>query len=53
VLGAYVEPETRLGAVAEALAGELRTMASWLGLESVAVERRGGFARALAAALRA
>jgi uncharacterized protein YcaQ len=53
VLGAFVEPETRPGTVAEALAGELRTMASWLGLESVAVERRGGFARALAAALRA
>jgi uncharacterized protein len=41
----------RPAAVAEALARELRTLAGWLGLESIAVERRGGFARPLAEAL--
>jgi uncharacterized protein len=38
--------------VAEALAGELRAMASWLGLDDVAVARRGDLARALAGAVR-
>ena len=38
--------------MAEALAFELRTLAGWLGLERVAVERRGDFAGPLAAALR-
>jgi uncharacterized protein YcaQ len=29
----------------------LHVMAAWLGLDSVIVDRRGGFARALAAAI--
>lgn len=53
VLAAYLEPAAGPGAVADALAAELGTMAAWLGLDSVAVARRGGFARALAAAVRA
>ena len=36
--------------VAEALAGELRTMADWLGLSEVTVGRRGDLASALPAA---
>lgn len=52
VLAAYAEAGVRPGLVAEALATELKTMASWLGLESVAMERRGSLARPLAAALR-
>ena len=36
-----------------ALAAELREWTSWLGLRSVAAGRRGDFARALSAALRA
>jgi uncharacterized protein YcaQ len=50
VLSAYLEPHAKPGAVAEALAAELRTLAEWLGLDSVVVGRRGGFARQLAAA---
>jgi len=50
---AYVETGTDHGAVADALAAELWTMAEWLGLDSVFVERRNGFARTLAAAVRA
>ncbi|HVD78481.1 MAG TPA: winged helix-turn-helix domain-containing protein, partial [Vicinamibacteria bacterium] len=53
VLAAYAEPRVRPGPVAEALAAELQTMAAWLKLDSIAVGRRGGLARALAAALRA
>jgi uncharacterized protein len=57
------EPKTKAGAsresdlvhqpstVAERLAQELHTLAGWLGLGSIAVERRGDFARLLAAAL--
>ncbi|MBI3706909.1 MAG: winged helix DNA-binding domain-containing protein, partial [Proteobacteria bacterium] len=52
VLAAYLEPDAKSGAVAEALAAELRTLAGWLGLPAVAVGRRGDFARALAAACR-
>jgi uncharacterized protein YcaQ len=52
VLAAYVEPGVEPGAVANALAAELRTMAEWLGLDSISVERRDGFARKLAAAVR-
>jgi uncharacterized protein len=52
-LAAYVEAGTNPGEVADALAAELWTMAAWLGLDSVFVERRGGFARTLAAAVRA
>jgi len=53
VLAAYLEADAEPGPVAAALATELRTMAGWLGLDSVAVGRRGGFAPALAAAVRA
>ncbi|HZF38834.1 MAG TPA: crosslink repair DNA glycosylase YcaQ family protein [Blastocatellia bacterium] len=52
-LAAYIEAGADPGAVAEALATELWTMAAWLELDSVFVERRGGFARTLAAAVRA
>ncbi len=49
---AYIEPGADPGEVADALAAELLRMAAWLGLDSVYVERRNGFARALAAAVR-
>jgi len=52
VRAAYLEPGADSGAVAQALAGELATWAGWLDLDSVAVEKRGTFARALAAAVR-
>jgi uncharacterized protein YcaQ len=52
VLAAYIEPHAEPSAVADALASELRTMAAWLGLDSIAVGRRGGLARPLAAAVR-
>lgn len=43
--GAFVEPDfdssTDRGRIADALAGELQTMASWLGLEAVGVGDRG------------
>jgi uncharacterized protein YcaQ len=51
VLAAYPEPGVKQAAVADALARELRTMASWLGLDSVLVERRDSFTRKLAAAV--
>ncbi|MBI3471430.1 MAG: YcaQ family DNA glycosylase [Candidatus Solibacter usitatus] len=51
VLAAYLEPHAAPRAVAAALARELRTMADWLDLDSVAVGRRGDFSRALAAAV--
>jgi len=51
VIAAYIEPKTKPVVVAEALARELKIMANWLDLESVAVERRGGLARQLAAAV--
>jgi len=53
VMAAHIEPDVETGPTAEALAAELGTMARWLGLESVAVERRGEFARPLSAAVRA
>jgi len=52
VLAAHIEPHAQPGPVAQALAAELRTMAGWLGLESVGVKRRGDLARPLAAAAR-
>jgi hypothetical protein len=51
VRAAHVEPRAAAGPVASALAQELRVMAVWLGLEAVRVERRGDFARRLAAAV--
>ena len=38
--GAFMEEGEEAGPVAEALAAELRTMAEWLGFETVAVGRR-------------
>jgi uncharacterized protein YcaQ len=52
VRGAFAEPAADPAAVAEALAAELRSMASWLGLERVVVERKGDLARPLSRALR-
>ena len=52
VLGAYVEGHAKPDVVAGPLANELRTMASWLGLDDVSVARRGTLARPLAAAVR-
>jgi uncharacterized protein YcaQ len=52
VLASYIESDIAAGPVAEALGAELRTLAGWLGLERITVERRGGLARALAGAVR-
>jgi uncharacterized protein YcaQ len=52
VLAAYLEAHARPNIVAGALAHELQTMAWWLGLDSVIVDRRAGFLRTLAAAVR-
>ena len=53
VLAAYLEPENHPAKVARTLATELRTLATWSRLDTVAVGRRGSLARALAAAVRA
>lgn len=53
VQAAYLEPDAEPRVAAEALARELRSMAVWLGLDSLAVGRRGGFARPLAVAVQA
>ena len=47
VPGAFVEPGRDADRVAAALASELRTMATWLGLEDVVVGERGDLAEAL------
>jgi uncharacterized protein YcaQ len=52
VHAAYVEDGLNGGAVAEALAAELRSMAEWLSLDSFAVGAKGNLARALKGALR-
>jgi hypothetical protein len=52
VLAAHGEPKIDRGAVADALTGELRLLASWLGLERVSIGRRGDLAPALRAAAR-
>jgi uncharacterized protein YcaQ len=51
VHAAYVEPGCKPAAVASALAGELRSMAAWLSLESFAVGAKGNLATALRRAL--
>jgi uncharacterized protein YcaQ len=51
VVGAFVEPERSPSRVAEALAGDLQTMAGWLGLGGVTVGERGNLAGALSAAV--
>jgi hypothetical protein len=53
VRAAHAEAGVDHGAVAGALAAELRAMAAWLGLDEVRVARRGDLARALSAASRA
>lgn len=53
VVGAFVEPERESTRVAGALAGELQTMADWLGLGDVAIEERGDLSRELRASVRA
>jgi uncharacterized protein YcaQ len=44
VVGAFAEPGENAARVTEALAGELRSMASWLGLADVTVGERGDLA---------
>jgi uncharacterized protein YcaQ len=51
VVGAFVEPGQDPGRVAAALAGELRSMARWLGLAEVTVGQRGDLVAALDHAL--
>jgi uncharacterized protein len=51
VVGAFVEPDRAPSRVAAALASELVTMASWLGLAGVTVGDRGGLASGLRAAV--
>lgn len=53
VPAAYAEERVDRGAVAPALAAELRGLAAWLGLGHVVVGERGDLAAGLAAALRA
>ena len=53
VQAAHIEPSADPDEVAPALTRELRALASWHGLDAVSVGRRGGFARPLAAAVRA
>ncbi|MGH3597535.1 MAG: winged helix-turn-helix domain-containing protein, partial [Mycobacterium sp.] len=52
VVGAFVEPGRSPSRVAAALAGELRTMATWLGLGEVTVGDRGDLAGELRAVSR-
>ncbi len=52
VQGAFVEPSADPDRVAGEVAAELRSMADWLSLESVAVVRRGDLAPALSAAMK-
>jgi uncharacterized protein len=52
VVGAFAEPEAPRPRVVTALAGELESMASWLGLGGVSVADRGDLARELRRASR-
>jgi len=52
-VGAFVEPGRSPSRVAAALAGELESMAGWLGLSGVTVGERGDLAGALRAAVEA
>lgn len=52
VLAAFGESHADASEVAGMLAAELRTLGGWLGLDSVVVGSRGGFARGLAKACR-
>ena len=53
VVGAFTEPGHDKSRVAAALAAELRTMASWLGLSDVSVGDRGDLVKALSRAVAA
>jgi uncharacterized protein YcaQ len=50
-VGAFTEPGVDRSRVAQAMAGELRSMASWLELDDVIVGRRGNLVKDLARAL--
>jgi uncharacterized protein len=52
VVGAFVEDGRPPSRVAEALAGELQTMAGWLGLAGVTVAKRGNLADQLRATMK-
>lgn len=52
VIGAFAEQGQDPARIAGPLAAQLTGMASWLGLDSVAVGRRGDLVRALGGALR-
>jgi uncharacterized protein YcaQ len=51
VVGAFAEPEQDKSRVAKALAAELKTMATWLGLAEVTVGERGDLAKKLSRSL--
>jgi uncharacterized protein len=51
VVGAFTEPEQDKSRVADALASELQTMATWLGLADVTVGRRGDLTKDLSRSL--
>lgn len=51
VRAAWHEPGVDVDAVADAVAGEVTSMAAWLGLSTVTVERRGDLAPALTASV--
>lgn len=53
VVGAFLEPGRDAARVAGALAGELQTMAGWLGLSDVAVQQRGDLSGPLRVSVRA
>jgi uncharacterized protein YcaQ len=52
VVGAFAEPDQPASRVADALAGELQTMASWLGLAEVTIGTKGDLAGALRAEIK-
>jgi uncharacterized protein len=52
VVGAFIEPGQSPSRVAKPLAGELQTMATWLGLGGVAVGDRGDLVDGLRAEIR-
>ena len=52
VRAAFIEADAEPAAVSDALAAELRTLARWLELDGITVERRGTLASALGRALR-
>ena len=52
VHAAHVEAGRKAGEVAEALASELRTLASWLALDSFRLAAKGNLARELRRAMR-